>query len=498
MESPKRLRAPGPVAFTGITVALGPECFAVSPADPRFNPDFVDEGLAEVLAHEERHPVSVQQIISQVQGDLLLVTLVDTAGRRLIDAEGRVTSKSAISSEALSQTLMLQAMNPKSLLRSRNLGTPLLEAPATQPNPASSPVVADATSLNERDIAAFALCNMVKDSKRLVEQMSQEIKILRQALTQEPHTIPAVELRSTSIFFPSHSPPPSSPLPDSLKIQGTHELDASSMVELHSLKVAPEHNGQKGKLVEYSASDGRWSVEMPDGGVLALKPVNLRLLREQNTAITNLEGADTDTDTDTDTLMSRASCVFEVSKGVEQASRKGEKKRRGKELAGSVGKAEASMEGSPRPSDWSEDDLAMSVQDVQHMSPQQLELFHRIRHGTGWQREGDVRTSGQPLQDTREFRGPESNEVLGQGTREFRVQETRARRGPWLTLIPRREVAGSSFEFCGQETSEFRGQETREFRGQVRAGVSPGLASISNVSPCPPPLLVFRISLFRL
>ncbi len=201
---------------------------------------------------------------------------------------------------------------------------------------------------------------------------------------------------------------------------------------------------------------------------------------------------------DIDTDRSGTIDFNEFATGVEQASRKGEKKRRGKELAGSVGKAEASMEGSPRPSDWSEDDLAMSVQDVQHMSPQQLELFHRIRHGTGWQREGDVRTSGQPLQDTREFRGPESNEVLGQGTREFRVQETRARRGPWLTLIPRREVAGSSFEFCGQETSEFRGQETREFRGQVRAGVSPGLASISNVSPCPPPLLVFRISLFRL
>jgi hypothetical protein len=372
MASTKRLRAPGPVAFTGITLALGPECFAVSPADPRFNPDFVDEGLAEVLAHEERHPVSVQQIISQVQGDLLLVTLIDTAGR--------ATSKSAISSKALSQTLMLQAMNPESLLRSRNLGTPLREAPATQPNPASSPVAADATSLSERDIAAFALCHMVKDSQRLVEQMSQEIKILRQA-TQEHHTIPDDELRSTSIFFPSYSPPPSSPLPDSPKVQSTYELDAGSMVELHSLKAEPEHNGKKGKLVEYfyMPDGGRWSVEMPDGGVLALRTVNLRLLQDRNTAIANLEGADTDTDTDTDTLMSRASCAFEVTKGAEQASRKGEKKGRGKELTGSVGKAEESIEGSPRPSDWSEDDLAMSEQHVQHMSPQQLELCNRIR-----------------------------------------------------------------------------------------------------------------------
>ena len=182
MASPNRLRGPGPVAFTGITLALGPECFAVSPADPRFNPDFVEEGLAEVLAYEARQPVSVQQIISQVQDDLLLVTLIDTAGR--------MPSKSAISSKALSQTLMLQAMNPKSLLRSRNLGTPLREAPATQSKPASSPVAANATSLSERDIAAFALCHMVKDSQRLVEQMSQEINILRQILTQEHHTMP--------------------------------------------------------------------------------------------------------------------------------------------------------------------------------------------------------------------------------------------------------------------------------------------------------------------
>jgi len=124
----------------------------------------------------------------------------------------------------------------------------------------------------------------------------------------QPPAIPADELRSTSIFVPwcasscsplslspqllapkespilavQSSPPPSSPLPHSPKIQGTHELDASSMVELHSLKVAPEHNGQKGKLVECSASDGRWSVEMPAGGVLALKPVNLRLPSEKD------------------------------------------------------------------------------------------------------------------------------------------------------------------------------------------------------------------------
>ena len=173
----KRLRAPGPVAFTGIMVALGPECFAVSPADPRFNPDFVDEALAEVLAHEEGHPVSVQQIISQVQGDLVLVTLIDAAG------------PSAISSKSLSQTLMIQALNPKSQLRRRSLGTPLREQSAMRSHLVASPSDADRpaqqTRFSERDIAAFALCNMAKEQQRLVEQMGQEIKILQQGLS--PH-----------------------------------------------------------------------------------------------------------------------------------------------------------------------------------------------------------------------------------------------------------------------------------------------------------------------
>ena len=148
------------------------------PADPRFNPDSLDEVLAEILAHEEKHQVSAQQIISQVQGDLVLVTLIDAAG------------PSAISSKSLSQTLMLQALNPNSLLRSRNLGTPLREAPATQPKPAASPIAADRpatqqTRFSDRDIAAFALCNMSKDSQRLVEQMGQEIRMLQQALSPQ-------------------------------------------------------------------------------------------------------------------------------------------------------------------------------------------------------------------------------------------------------------------------------------------------------------------------
>ncbi len=84
--------------------------------------------------------------------------------------------------------------------------------------------------------------------------------------------------------------------------------------------------------------------------------------------------------------------------------------------------------------------------------------------GTGWQREGDVRTSGQPLQETLKFRVRETSKSHGQGTREF------------------------------------VGHETSERSGQVHAGVSPGLASISNFFPCPtpPPLFALRISLFRL
>lgn len=169
------LRAPGPVAFTGILVALGPECFAVSPADPRFNPEFVDEALAEVLAHEEEHPVSVKQVSSQVQGDLVLVTLIDAAG------------PSAVSSKSLSQTLMIQALNPKSYLRRHAIGTPLREQPAPiTVVAAEKPTAADQdtqqTRFSERDIAAFALCKLAQDQQHLVEKMGAEIRALQQAL----------------------------------------------------------------------------------------------------------------------------------------------------------------------------------------------------------------------------------------------------------------------------------------------------------------------------
>jgi hypothetical protein len=125
-----RLRAPGSVArvqewyngslYTGFVVALGSECCAVSPSDPRFNPDFVDEALAQILSLEEKCPVSVEQISSSIQGDLLSVTIVDASG------------PGAVSSKTLSQTLLMLALNPESLLRQRGLGIPLRNVPPTK------------------------------------------------------------------------------------------------------------------------------------------------------------------------------------------------------------------------------------------------------------------------------------------------------------------------------------------------------------------------------
>jgi hypothetical protein len=69
-HSPKSLysslRSPGPVAYTGLVVALGPECCLVSPSDPRFNLEFVDEALAEILSLEEECHVSVHQVSSSI------------------------------------------------------------------------------------------------------------------------------------------------------------------------------------------------------------------------------------------------------------------------------------------------------------------------------------------------------------------------------------------------------------------------------------------------
>jgi hypothetical protein len=54
------------VAYTGLVVALGPECCLVSPSDPRFNLEFVDEALAEILSLEEECHVSVHQVSSSI------------------------------------------------------------------------------------------------------------------------------------------------------------------------------------------------------------------------------------------------------------------------------------------------------------------------------------------------------------------------------------------------------------------------------------------------
>lgn len=97
---------------------------------------------------------------------------------------------------------------------------------------------------------------------------------------------------------------------------------------------------------------------------------------------------------------------------VEQALRKGEKKRRGKKLAELVGKEE-------------EDDLAILEHHVQHMSPQQLERFNRIRQIMYSSRSSSVEThiysSSQPddhlLQDCHLL--AKSAEMLKDGLSEF-------------------------------------------------------------------------------
>jgi hypothetical protein len=101
---------------------------------------------------------------------------------------------------------------------------------------------------------------------------------LRSPLASSPRLLAPIE---SSFLSPGASSlPPSSPLPDTPKVTHTSEFQTGSMVELHSLMAAPEHNGRTGKVMKYSASHGRWNVEMPDGSVLALRAGNLRLLKD--------------------------------------------------------------------------------------------------------------------------------------------------------------------------------------------------------------------------
>ena len=58
----------------------------------------------------------------------------------------------------------------------------------------------------------------------------------------------------------------------------THKFEPDSQVELHSLTVQPERNGQKGRLVSYSTEVGRWLVAMEDGEFFKLDSANMRLL----------------------------------------------------------------------------------------------------------------------------------------------------------------------------------------------------------------------------
>ena len=145
--------------------------------------------------------------------------------------------------------------------------------------------------------------NYVMDNRempRLNDRSRQSLDLQRQQQQQQMahdarfHPAPAPSSRSprasssrllapmeSPFLSAAHSSPPhSSSVPNIPQVQGMSALKPGLMVELHSLAAAPEHNGRKGKLVEYSESDGRWHIEMYDGSVLALRTVNLRLLND--------------------------------------------------------------------------------------------------------------------------------------------------------------------------------------------------------------------------
>ena len=190
------------------------QCFAVSPADARFNISTLDENLVEVLAEEEGQPVSVQQIYSQVHDDLVLVTLIDAAG------------SNAVSSKSLSQTLMIQALNPSSRLRARGLGTPLLDKTdaASTAEKADLPACVMKPRFTEKDIAAFALAKLAKDQQQICERMRQEIEALRQGLDSRRSsgsTMPTAQMPSHQSCDP--------PIQDDKPVPGNHidvKLDA--------------------------------------------------------------------------------------------------------------------------------------------------------------------------------------------------------------------------------------------------------------------------------
>jgi hypothetical protein len=64
-------------------------------------------------------------------------------------------------------------------------------------------------------------------------------------------------------------------------------LVASAMVQLHSLKAAPQHNGSRGVLVAFDADSGRWAVRKARGlfaggvNVLNVKPANLTVVHPE-------------------------------------------------------------------------------------------------------------------------------------------------------------------------------------------------------------------------
>ena len=61
------------------------------------------------------------------------------------------------------------------------------------------------------------------------------------------------------------------------------DLKEGSAVEIHSLRSAPQHNGERGEVVRFSGDNGRWEVRLTGSGkVLALKPGNLTPLAPDN------------------------------------------------------------------------------------------------------------------------------------------------------------------------------------------------------------------------
>ena len=61
-------------------------------------------------------------------------------------------------------------------------------------------------------------------------------------------------------------------------------LAIGARVRMHSLQLAPEHNGVLGEIVKHNLAKGRWYVKTSSGGVILLKPSNLTLVAAEEAA----------------------------------------------------------------------------------------------------------------------------------------------------------------------------------------------------------------------